>query len=116
MTIILDVEFTFSKSVPKLDRTITATGDDLPVVSTEANRQDIGGMSNKFTSGLASVQVPETQGVIPRGRECELAVRGDDHIGDKVIVSGEDSFGVTVCVFITGQLPNDDSFVCRDQG
>lgn len=71
-------------------------------------------MSDKFTGGLAGVQVPETESMVPGRRERELAVRGDDHIGDKVVVSSENAFGVTVLVIIAAQLPNDDSFVYKD--
>ena len=66
MTIILDVILALSKCVPQFDGPITRTRDDLSVVCTEADRQDIGGVAHKSASGLASVQVPEPQGVVPR--------------------------------------------------
>lgn len=66
MAVIFDVEFAFTEGVPQFDRTITGARDDLPVVSTEADRQNVGSVSNKFTGGLAGVQVPQTECVIPR--------------------------------------------------
>lgn len=33
-----------------------------------------------------------------------------------MVVSVEDAFWVTECVFLSGQLPDDDGFVCRVQG
>ena len=116
MPILLDVEFTFAEGIPELNRLITRTGDDLPVISTEADGQNIRGVSDKFPGCLAGVQVPKTEGVIPRSGESELSVGGDDNVGNEVVVSVENAFWVTKRVFIPGQLPDDDSFVCRDKG
>jgi len=65
VSIILDVEFAFAESVPEFDGSIPAAAHNLPVVSTEADTQDIGLVSDKATCRLTSVQVPETEGVIP---------------------------------------------------
>ena len=71
-------------------------------------------MSDKFPGRLAGVQVPEAEGMVPRSGESELAVRGDNDIGNEVVVSVKNTFWVTKRVLIPGQLPDDDSFVCRD--
>ena len=113
MSILPDVEFTFTECVPELDRPVTRTGNDLPVISAEADRQNIRGVPDEFSGRLASVQVPETEGVIPRSGESELAVGGDNDIGNEVVVSVENAFRITEPILISGQLPNDDGFVYR---
>jgi len=116
MSVLLDVEFTFTEGIPELDRLITGTGDDLSVISTKADRQNIRGMSDEFPGCLAGVQVPETEGVVPRSGESELAVRRDNDVGNEVVVSVENAFWVAKRVLIPGQLPDDDGFVCCDVG
>ena len=49
--------------------------------------------------------------MVPGRRQSELPVGGDDDIRDEVVVSMKDSFWVAICVFIAGQLPNDDGLV-----
>lgn len=69
-------------------------------------------MADESTRGLAGVKVPEAKGVIPRSGKGELAIGGDDDIRDKVVVSVQDTFWISVCILVTGQLPDDDSLVC----
>jgi len=116
VSVLLDVEFTFTEGIPELDRLITGTGDDLSVISAKADRQNIRGVPDEFSGCLAGAQVPETEGVVPRSGKSELAVRGDDDVGNEVVVSVENAFWVTKRVLIPGQLPDNDGFVCRDMG
>ena len=111
VAILLDVVLALAEGVPELDRPVTGAGDDLPVVSGEADGQYIGGVANEATSGETGVEVPQTESVVPRGRKRELAVRRDDNVRDKVVVAVEDALGVAVGVLITGQLPDNDGFV-----
>ena len=68
-------------------------------------------MANKSAGGEACVEVPKAECVVPRGREGELAVRGDDDVGDKVVMATEDTFWVPVCILVAGELPYDNSLV-----
>lgn len=111
MTIILDVILALSKGVPKFDRSITRTRDDLSVIRAEANGQDVGGVAHKSASGLASVQVPETQSVVPRRGEGELAIGRDDDVRDKVIMTMKNSLGVAIRILIASKLPDNDRLV-----
>lgn len=111
MTIILDIILALSKGVPKFDCSVTRTRDNLSVVCAEANRQDIGGVANESAGGLTSVQIPETQGVVPRGGKGELSIGRDDDVRDEVVVAMKNSFGVAIRVFITSKLPDDDGLV-----
>lgn len=112
VTILLDVILALSEGVPELDGPVARTRDDLPVVCAEADRQNIGGVSNEAARGDTGVEVPKAESMVPRRGERELAVRGDDDVRDEVVVSVEDALGVSVRLLITGQLPDNDGLVC----
>ena len=97
--------------VPDDEGLVARTRDDLSVISTEADAEDIRGVADKPTGGLASVEVPEAESVIPRSRKGELAIGRDNDIRDEVVVAVEDSLGVAVALIVAGQLPDDDGLV-----
>jgi hypothetical protein len=72
VTLLLDVKLALSQSVPKLDRLVPRSGDDLPVVGRERDGQDVGGVTDESSSGRSGVQVPKSEGVVPRRGEGEL--------------------------------------------
>jgi len=51
------------------------------------SRKNIGGVTNESSGGESRVEVPESEGVIPRRGESELSVGGDNNVGDEVVVS-----------------------------
>lgn len=73
MTLLLDVKLALSQSVPELDRLVSRGRDDLPVVSRERDREDVGGVTDESSGGRSGVEVPESEGVVPRRGEGELA-------------------------------------------
>ena len=68
-------------------------------------------MADKLPGGQTRVEVPQTEGLVPRGREGELAVRRDGNVRDKVVVAVEDLLGETERGVISGELPDDDGLV-----
>lgn len=74
MALILDIVFALSEGVPKLNGLVTGARDNLTVISAEANGQNIGGVADETAGCQTSVQVPETESVIPGGRKSELTV------------------------------------------
>jgi hypothetical protein len=111
VAILLDVVLAFTEGVPELDGLVTRSRDDLPVISTEADGQDVRSVANESAGGLAGVEVPEAESVIPGSREGELAVGRDNDIRDEVVVAVEDALGVPIALIIAGQLPDDDGLV-----
>lgn len=87
MPVLFDIIFAFSQSVPEFDRPVPRARNDLPVICAEADAEHIGGVTDETTSGSACVQVPQTECVVPRRGESELAIRGDDDVRDKMVVS-----------------------------
>lgn len=73
-------------------------------------------MADESTRGLTGVKVPETESVVPRRGQGELAIGGDDDVRDEVVVSVQNAFWIAVCILVTGQLPDDDSLVCVRYG
>ena len=112
MALVNNVELALAEGVPQLDGAVSRTGDDLSVVSREADREDIGGVADESSGGGTGVQVPETEGLVPRGRKSELTVGRDDNVRDEVVVAVEDSLGVTVVGVVTRKLPDNDGLVC----
>ena len=112
VAVILDVVFALAEGVPELDRPVARARDDLPVVSREADGEDIGGVADEAAGRVASVEVPQAERVVPRGGERELAVGGDDDVRDEVVVAVEDALRVAVLILVTGELPDDDRLVC----
>ena len=113
MSLVLDVVFALAKGIPQLDGLVTGARNDLTVVCAEADGENIRGMADETACCAASVQVPETEGMVPRSREGELAVGGNDNVGNKVVVAVEDTPCEAERVLIAGELPDDDSFICR---
>lgn len=114
VTVLGDVEFAFTQGVPQLDSSVSRGGNDLSVVGREGNGQDVTSVSDESSGGLSRVQVPQSQGLVPRGGKSELSVRGDDNVGDEVVVTVQDLLGVTVFTVFTSELPDNDLLVCRE--
>lgn len=102
VAVLLDVVLALSEGIPQLDRPIPGPAHDLPVVGAEADGEDIGGVAHEAAGGCAGVEVPEAEGVVPRRGKGELAVGGDDDVGDKVVVAVEDAFRVAEGVVVAG--------------
>lgn len=66
MTVLLDVELAFSEGVPELDGAVSGPGDDLSVISREADGEDVGGVADKPSSRDTSVEVPKSESLVPR--------------------------------------------------
>lgn len=113
VTVVGDVELALAQGVPELDGAVARARNDLAVVSREADREHIGGVADEAAGGGAGVQVPQTQGLVPRGRESKLAVGRDDNVGNKVVVAVEDALGVAVVGVVAAELPDDDGAVTR---
>ena len=87
MSLVLDVELALSERVPELDGSVSGSRNDLSVVGRERDREDVGGVSDESSGGESRVEVPKSEGVVPRRRESELAVGRDHNVRDEVVVS-----------------------------
>jgi hypothetical protein len=92
---------------------IAGARHDLAVIGGESDAKNVVLVADEAAGGGALVQVPEAQGVVPRGGQSELAVRRDDDIGDEVAVAVKALLGNAVVALLVGQVPDDDGLVCK---
>jgi len=106
-----DGEFAVAEGVPEFNCLVSAATDDLSVVGAEGDGEDVIGVADEATGCFSGVEVPETEGLVPGGREGILAVGRDDDVLDKVIVALESLLWVSVALFVAGELPDNDCLV-----
>jgi len=104
--------------VPDLDLVVTSSGEDLPVVGGKSNGKHILGVSNELVHGFTALDVPETDGTIPGGREAEASIASQADLLDKVRMSGEHLGGLTplnivLIRVLVKELPLDKCLVAR---
>ena len=78
-----DGELAVTEGVPQLDGAVTGTGDDLSVVGGEGNGEDIVGVADEGAGGVAGGQLPQTESLVPGGRQSVGTVGGDHLYADK---------------------------------
>jgi hypothetical protein len=113
VTVVDNVELAFSEGVPELDRSVSRGGDDLSVVGREGDGEDVAGVANELSGGQTCVEVPKTEGLVPRRGKGELSVGRDGDVGDKVVVAVQDLLGESERVVVSRELPDDDGLVCE---
>ena len=96
MALFLDGVLANTQSIPQLDGAITGGGDDLTVVSGEGDGENVLGVANEATSGVARCQIPQTKSSVPGTGQTELTIGGDDDIRDKVRVTVQSALWDTV--------------------
>lgn len=64
-----------TKSVPELDGPVAGTGNDLAVVGGERDGKNVVVVANKAAGGLTGGELPQTEGLVPRGGESVGTVR-----------------------------------------
>ena len=82
-----------AKSVPKSDGLIATATDDLSVVSAESDAHHVVLVALEDGAGDTSLDVPETEGLVPRSGDGERTARTDNDVADEVAVTFEGSKG-----------------------
>jgi len=90
MGVLVNSEFALTVDVPNLNVLVHGSRGDLPVIWGEGNGENIFLVTDKGSSGSSSLQVPESDGTIPRGGEAESAVLREIEVGDEMGVSLHD--------------------------
>lgn len=78
MALVGDGELAVTEGVPQLDGAVARAGDNLAVVGGEGDGQNIVVVADEAAGGGAGGQLPESQGLVPRGGQGVGAVGGDN--------------------------------------
>lgn len=78
MALVGDGVLAVTEGVPQLDGAVTGSGDDLTVVGGEGDRENVVGVADETAGGGAGGELPESQGLVPRGGQSVSTVGGDD--------------------------------------
>jgi hypothetical protein len=78
MSFLGNSELAVTKSVPQLDCSVAGSRDNLSIIGGEGDGENIVGVSNETTSSGTGRKLPESQSLVPRGRESVCTVGGDD--------------------------------------
>jgi hypothetical protein len=73
-----DGELAVAESVPELDGAVSRAGDDLSVVGGEGDGEDVVGVADESAGGGAGGKLPQSEGLVPRGRQSVGTVGGDN--------------------------------------
>lgn len=111
--VLLDGVLALTQGVPELDRLVATGRDDLSVVSGETNGEHVGLVRQERSDGLALVQVPQTQSLVPRTRQSVGTIGRQDNVGNSAVVATQSLAGIPVGLALRGQLPNNDLLVTR---
>lgn len=68
-------------------------------------------MADKGASGIACRQLPQSQSLVPGGRERICTIGGNDAVGDDMGVTVEGSLGISVGSLVASQVPDDEGLV-----
>lgn len=78
MALVGDGVLAVTEGVPQLDGAVTRAGDDLSVVGGEGDGENIVGVADESSGGGAGGELPQTESLVPRGRQGVSTVRGDN--------------------------------------
>jgi hypothetical protein len=78
VALVSDGVLAVAEGVPKLDCSVTGAGYDLTVIGGEGDGENIVGVANKAAGGVASGELPEAEGLVPRRGKSVGTVGGDD--------------------------------------
>lgn len=69
MALVGDGVLAVTESVPELDRPVAGSGNDLSVIGGEGDGEDIVGVTNEAASGVSGGELPQTESLVPGGRQ-----------------------------------------------
>jgi len=106
-----DGELAFSQGVPQADGPVPRGRNDLSVVGGEGDAEDFFRVTLESSGGGPRLEIPQTEGVIPRSGESKKSIRRDDHVLHEVRVTAQRFARITVVSVFVSQIPDKNSFV-----
>lgn len=80
MTLVGDGVLAVTEGVPELDGAVARARDDLAVVGRERDGKDVVSVANEAAGGGTGGKLPETESLVPRGRESVSTIGRDNLI------------------------------------
>ena len=84
MSILLDCVFALSHSVPNFQVLVSTSTGNLSVVRGEGAGQHVSGVAHEPSAGASLLDIPKSQGSIPRGGQCISAILREGDIFNEV--------------------------------
>lgn len=78
MALVGDGVLAVTEGVPQLDGAVTRSGDDLTVVGGERDGEDVAVVADETAGGGAGSELPQAEGLVPRGRQSVSTIGGDN--------------------------------------
>ena len=78
-----------TEGVPQLDGAVTGSGDDLAVVGGERDGEDVAVVADEAAGGGAAGELPQAEGLVPRGGQSVGTVGGDNLYKKKSSISAK---------------------------
>lgn len=78
MALVGDGVLAVTEGVPELDSSVAGAGDNLAVVGRERDGENVVGVADEAAGGHTGRELPETEGLVPGGRQSVGAVGGND--------------------------------------
>jgi len=100
-----------AEGIPELDGAVTASRDDLSIVTGESDRQNVLSVADESADAVAISDVPKTEGAVPGGGDSALGIGGEDNIRHEVVVASQSSLGIAIVALSSVDAPNDDGLV-----
>jgi len=118
VSVVLNSVSAFRSGVPNLDARVSGTGHDHVVAGGDSNGEHVSRVSNELAEGFSSLNIPQTDSTIPRGREAELAVSGQANLFNKVRVACVHlarlaPFLLFISVLLGFEIPSDHGLITR---
>lgn len=111
MTLLHNGKLALAECIPELYGSVPRSRHNLAVVSAESNRENILGVTYKSSGAATRVNVPKTEGGVPRSRKGKLTIGRDHDIRHKVVVATERSAGESIVSILSGESPHNHSLM-----
>jgi len=100
-----------AEGIPELDGAVTASRDDLSIVTGESDRQNVLSVADESADAVAISDVPKAESAVPGGGDSALGIGGEDNIRHEVVVASQSSLGIAIVALSSVDAPNDDGLV-----
>jgi len=100
-----------AEGIPELDGAVTASRDDLSIVTGESDRQNVLSVADESADAVAISDVPKAESAVPGGGDSALGIGGEDNIRHEVVVASQSSLGLAIVALRSIDAPYNNGLV-----